>query len=213
MRDRFRRRRRRGLRRLLPRLVTIVLIAFLAWLAGLAYFASMIPSRVDDAEAPTDAIVVLTGGSERLHAGFRLLADGKATQLLISGVHREATLDDLLKIGAPPPNLSAQTIQCCITIGYQAGNTFGNATEAAEWAAAKGVHSLRLVTADYHMPRSLLEFSLAMPEVRILPHPVFPDVVKRDEWWLWPGSASLVVSEYHKYAATRARGWIDDLLR
>jgi uncharacterized SAM-binding protein YcdF (DUF218 family) len=211
MRDRFRR-RRRGRRRLLPRLLTIVLIVFLAWLGGLAYFASLIPDHVDDAETPTDAIVVLTGGSERLHEGFRLLADGKAKQLLISGVHREATLDDLLKIGAPPANLSAQTIQCCITVGYQAGNTLGNATEAAEWAAVKGVHSLRLVTADYHMPRSLLEFSLAMPDVRILAHPVFPDVVKRDEWWLWPGSASLVVSEYHKYAATRVRGWIDELL-
>lgn len=212
MRDRFRR-RRRGRRRLLPRLVTIVLIVVLAWLGGLVYFATMIPGRVDDVGTPTDGIVVLTGGSERLHEGLRLLADGKATQLLISGVHREATLDDLLKIGEPPSNLSPQTIQCCVTIGYQADNTAGNASEAAAWVAAKGVRSLRLVTADYHMPRSLLEFSLALPDVRILPHPVFPEVVKRDEWWLWPGSASLVVSEYHKYAATRVRGWIDGIVR
>jgi len=209
MRPRFRRRRRR----LLPRLLTIVLIAFLAWLGGLVYFATLIPGRVDEVAAPTDGIVVLTGGSDRLSEGLRLLADGKAKQLLISGVHREATLDDLLKIGAPTPNLSPETIRCCITIGYQAGNTAGNATEAAAWAAAKGIRSLRLVTADYHMPRSQLEFSLAMPDVRILPHPVFPEVVKRDEWWLWPGSASLVVSEYHKYAATRVRGWIDGIVR
>jgi uncharacterized SAM-binding protein YcdF (DUF218 family) len=214
MRDRFRRRRRRrGLRRLLPRLLTILLIAFAAWLGGLFYFAALIPDGIDDAVAATDGIVVLTGGSDRLREGLRLLADGKATQLLISGVHREATLDDLLKIGEPPPNLSPQAVHCCITIGYQAGNTAGNAAEAADWAAAKGIRSLRLVTADYHMPRSLLEFSLAMPDVRILPHPVFPDMVKRDEWWLWPGSASLVVSEYHKYAATRVRGWIDGLVR
>jgi uncharacterized SAM-binding protein YcdF (DUF218 family) len=211
MRDRFRR-RRRGLRRLLPRLVTILLIGFLAWLGGLVYFATLIPDKGDNVDVATDAVVVLTGGSDRLREGLRLLADGKAKQLLISGVHREATLDDLLKIGEPPANLSPQAIQCCITIGYQAGNTFGNATEAAAWAAANGVRSLRLVTADYHMPRSLLEFSLAMPDVRILPHPVFPEVVKRDEWWLWPGSASLVVSEYHKYAATRVRGWLDALL-
>jgi uncharacterized SAM-binding protein YcdF (DUF218 family) len=212
MRDRFRR-RRRGLRRLLPRLLTILLLAFAAWLGGLFYFAALIPDAVEDAGTATDGIVVLTGGSDRLREGLRLLADGKATQLLISGVHREATLDDLLKIGEPPANLSPQTIQCCITIGYQAGNTTGNAAEAAEWAAMKSIHSLRLVTADYHMPRSLLEFSLAMPDVRIQPHPVFPDVVKRDEWWLWPGSASLVVSEYHKYAATRVRGWIDAIAR
>ena len=211
MRDRFRR-RRRGWRRLLPRLVTIVLIGFLAWLGGLVYFATLIPGSVEDEDTVADAIVVLTGGSDRLREGLRLLADGKAERLLISGVHREASLADLLKTGEAPPNLSAQSIECCITLGHEAGNTAGNAAEAAAWAAANNIHSLRLVTADYHMPRSLLEFAHAMPDVLLLPHPVFPKDVKRDEWWLWPGTASLVVSEYHKYMASLARGWLDRLL-
>lgn len=211
MRDRFRR-RRRGWRRLLPRLVTIVLIGFLAWLGGLVYFTTLIPGSVDDEDTTADAIVVLTGGSDRLREGLRLLADGKAERLLISGVHREASLADLLKTGEAPPNLSAQSIECCITLGHEAGNTAGNAAEAAAWAAANNIHSLRLVTADYHMPRSLLEFAHAMPDVLLLPHPVFPKDVKRDEWWLWPGTASLVVSEYHKYMASLARGWLDRLL-
>lgn len=211
MRDRFRR-RRRGWRRLLPRLVTIVVIGFLAWLGGLVYFAALIPGSVDDAEAVTDAIVVLTGGSDRLREGLRLLADEKARLLLISGVHREASLADLLKTGEAPPNLSPQSIECCITLGHEAGNTAGNAAEASAWAAAHDVRSLRLVTADYHMPRSMLEFSHAMPDVVLRPHPVFPKDVKRDEWWLWPGTTSLVVSEYHKYAATLVRGWFDRLL-
>jgi uncharacterized SAM-binding protein YcdF (DUF218 family) len=211
MRDRFRR-RRRGWRRLLPRLVTIVLIGFLAWLGGLVYFTTLIPGSVEDEDTAADAIVVLTGGSDRLREGLRLLADGKAERLLISGVHREASLADLLKIGEAPPNLSPQSIECCITLGHEAGNTAGNAAEAAAWAAANGIHSLRLVTADYHMPRSLLEFARAMPDVLLLPHPVFPKDVKRDEWWLWPGTASLVVSEYHKYMASLVRGWLNSLL-
>ena len=63
----------------------------------------------------------------------------------------------------------------------------------------EGFHSLRLVTASYHMPRSLLEFSRAMPEVHIIPHPVFPERVKQERWWAWPGTASLIVAEYQKY--------------
>jgi uncharacterized SAM-binding protein YcdF (DUF218 family) len=63
----------------------------------------------------------------------------------------------------------------------------------------QGFKSLRLVTANYHMPRSLLEFRHAMPDLEIVPHPVFPENFKQDEWWLWSRSASLVASEYSKY--------------
>ena len=190
----------------------ILLLAFLAWLGGLIYFATMIPSSVADPDRVTDGIVVLTGGSDRLREGLRLLAEGKAKRLLISGVSREAALPDLLNAAGAPVGLSQPLIDCCIAIGYRAGNTAGNASETAEWAAANGLRSLRLVTADYHMPRSLLEFLHAMPGVLIVPHPVFPAQVKSDEWWLWPGTASLVVSEYHKYLAARGRGWLDDLV-
>jgi uncharacterized SAM-binding protein YcdF (DUF218 family) len=205
----FRRRRGEGLRRRFARLAGAFLLLLLIWLGGLLYFTTLIPDSVADPTSPTDGIVVLTGGSERLREGLQLLADGKAKRLLISGVYREASLDDLLRDA--PVGLSQGTRACCITVGYRAGNTLGNATEAAEWAAANGIHSLRLVTADYHMPRSLLEFSHALPDALIVPHPVFPEQVKSKEWWLWPGTASLVVSEYHKYLAARMRSWIDRL--
>lgn len=207
----FRRRRGEGLRRRLARLAGAFLLLFSIWLAGLIYFTTLIPDSVADPTTATDGIVVLTGGSDRLREGLRLLADGKARRLLISGVYREASLADVLNIGEAPAGLSQQMIDCCITIGYRAGNTLGNATEAAQWAAANDLHSLRLVTADYHMPRSLLEFSHALPGALIVPHPVFPEEVKSKEWWLWPGTASLVVSEYHKYLAALVRSWIDRL--
>lgn len=184
---------------------------FVIWLGGLIYFTTLIPDSVTDPTTATDGIVVLTGGSDRLREGLQLLADGKAKRLLISGVYREASLTDLLQTGEAPAGLSQQMIDCCITIGYRAGNTLGNATEAAEWAAANGLRSLRLVTADYHMPRSLLEFSHALPGALIVPHPVFPEEVKRERWWLWPGTARLVVGEYHKYLAALVRSWIDRL--
>ena len=207
----FRRRRGEGLRRRLARLLGAFLLLFAIWLSGLIYFTTLIPGSVADPTTATDGIVVLTGGSDRLREGLQLLVDGKARRLLISGVYRDASLADLLQTGEAPAGLSQQMKDCCITVGYRAGNTLGNATESAEWAAANGIRSLRLVTADYHMPRSLLEFSHALPGVQIIPHPVFPEDVKSREWWLWSGAAGQVLSEYHKYLAALARSWIDRL--
>jgi len=69
---------------------------------------------------------------------------------------------------------------------------------------------MRLVTAAYHMPRSLLEMHDIMPEVKIVPHPVFPDHVKQDEWWAWPGTAALTASEYNKFLIAWLRLRIKD---
>lgn len=180
------------------------------WLSGLTYFAAAIPGRVQDREITTDAIVVLTGGSERLRTGLQLLADQRAGRLFISGVHEGVDLTALLRsIDLPPEQEpTAATIACCITLGHKAGNTAGNAIETAAWMTQNRFTSLRLVTADYHMPRSRFEFRRAMPEVDIVPHPVFPAEVKRDEWWLWPGTASLLVSEYHKYLVALVKSWM-----
>jgi uncharacterized SAM-binding protein YcdF (DUF218 family) len=73
----------------------------------------------------------------------------------------------------------------------------------------QGLRSLRLVTAAYHMPRSLLEFHRVLPGTEIVPHPVFPEHVKQRSWWRWPGSASLFASEYSKYLVALARGLFD----
>ena len=45
----------------------------------------------------------------------------------------------------------------------------------------------------------MLEFRQAMPDMRIVSNPVFPDHVKQDEWWVWPGTATLFISEYNKF--------------
>jgi uncharacterized SAM-binding protein YcdF (DUF218 family) len=171
------------------------------WLAGLLWFASSIPGTVADPSTPTDAVVVLTGGRQRLESGLALLADGRAKKLLISGVHPGIELAELLRVTRPQP----EWLSCCIVLGYEAESTRGNAAETASWMRREGFRSLRLVTAAYHMPRSLLELRRAMPEVVIVPHPVFPERVKPN-WWAWPGTASLVIGEYHKYLGTFLRG-------
>lgn len=187
-----------------------VALAALALLygAGLLHFAAMMPRTVADPSAQTDAIVVLTGGSQRLTSAFELMADKRARWLFVSGVNRETDLASMPGAAA----LSQAELACCVVLGRAADDTIGNAAETAEFARQHAITSLRLVTASYHMPRSLLELRRALPDVRIVEHPVFPTGFRQDDWWRWPGSASLVVLEYNKYLAARARHALADFV-
>ena len=179
--------------------IAVVAVA-IAWLGGLAWFMNRLPHEMDADPTATDAIVVLTGGSQRVENGLSLLAEGKAKKLFVSGVYRSTDVKALLHTSSQQP----KWLTCCIELGHEADNTRGNAAETAAWMKAENFHSLRLVTARYHMPRSLLEFSAAMPDVRIVPNPVFPKS-PRDDWWLSPHAALLIAAEYTKYLFAYAR--------
>jgi len=179
------------LRRLGSYFITLLMI----WLAGLAMFiVSSVLVRVD-ADTPTDAVVVLTGGRLRLETGLALLDQDKAKKLFISGVNPRVDRDLLLRLlGA-----RAEREACCIVLGREADNTLGNAKETAGWMHDEGYRSLRLVTSWYHMRRSLVEFGRAMPRVTIIAHPVFAHHVDPEGWWGPHGAVSVVIGEYHKY--------------
>ena len=116
-----------------------------------------------------------------------------------------ADLDELLRVSGNASDEAANWASCCVVLGHEADNTLGNAQETARWMHSQGFRSLRLVTAWYHMPRSLLEFGRAMPEIDIVAHPVFPEQVKSEHWWAWRGTAMLLISEYAKYLAALGR--------
>jgi uncharacterized SAM-binding protein YcdF (DUF218 family) len=180
--------------------IIVLLVAFFIWFFGLFAFVSMIPNEVNNKYQSTDAIVVLTGGSDRLKQGLTLLTDKKAKKLFVSGVYRGNDVRRLLKVQQHNP----AEVLCCINLGYAATSTAGNAIETASWIKEQGYGSIRLVTASYHMPRSLMEFRHIMPSIKIIPHPVFPVQFKRSQWWAWPGTAALTISEYTKFSVATA---------
>lgn len=196
--------RRAGAARLLRNLVRLALVFILVWLIGLWRFVASIPSEVTSPDRTTDAIVVLTGGSLRVEGGLRLLAEGKAKKLFISGVYRGVDVNDLLHVSRQSPD----SVACCVVLGHEADNTLGNARETAQWMESEGYHSLRLVTASYHMPRSMLEFTRAMPGIEIVPNPVFPEFLQGATWWQSRRSALLIASEYSKYLAATVRPYV-----
>lgn len=177
------------------RLGVVLLSLLLLWLGGLVLFTQRIPMGPEDVHTKTDGIVVFTGGKARLYAGFLLLHEGYAPQLLISGVNKDATLNDLklaAKVEFPIP-------QNQITLDFQADDTIENASEAAKWALNHHMKSLRLVTSNYHMPRSLLELHQELPDVEIIPHPVAAKSFHRSKWWLDREVMMNVLREYNKY--------------
>jgi uncharacterized SAM-binding protein YcdF (DUF218 family) len=181
-------------------LALAAIAAAIAMLVGLIRFA--IPPAAETAAAPTDAVVVLTGGSLRLQSGIDLLREGKARMLFVTGVGHRVDLAELLRAAGED---TRHRLDGCIALGHEAANTAGNALETAFWMRRQGYRSLRLVTAWYHMPRSLIEFERAMPGIRIVPHPVFPERVREAHWWAWHGTAMLLISEYGKYLAALFR--------
>ncbi|WP_374444717.1 YdcF family protein [Stella sp.] len=183
-----------GLARLARRLLWAGLAVALALVAGFVWFAESIPWSTPADDTPTDAIVVLTGGPDRIPEGAALLVRGLAQKLFVSGVHPDVDLPVMLRNAGVGETGRADRI----VLGHAAADTRGNAVETARWMAQEGFRSLRLVTANYHLWRAERELRRTMPEVRFVLHPVVPTQMRRD-WWAARGTAMLLASEYAKY--------------
>lgn len=197
---------------------TVALLALLLlWLGGALTYFNRAETAPVAGEERTDAIVVLTGGAARLATALRLLDENKADRLLVSGVGPTVTKASLLQAVLPsmPDAAQASTqwqgidlqllFECCVDLGFEATDTASNAIETAAWANARGFKSIRLVTANYHMPRSLVEFRRRMPEATILPHPVRSDAMRVEDWWRRSTNAAFLMGEYTKYVAALLR--------
>lgn len=185
----------------------VVLGLIVAFIAGFWDFAERV--RLEPAPPPqAQAIVALTGGSlERLSTGVRLLQEQKGERLLISGVNRIVTDQELYEVLEVDRALG----ECCIDLGRSAEDTLGNAAETAAWAREHRYTSLILVTDDYHMPRSHAELSLALPEAEIYAYPVRTRWTDPALWRSDLGAASRLAGEYVKYLVIRGREAVIDL--
>jgi len=159
--------KRRGFGRFLIYLLLIVLLIFFLGFLAFARHVSKLspPASIDTA----DGIVVWTGkGGDRLTAGGDLLNRGIGERLLISGVNKALSQEDVLKL----LKVSAEKGACCVDLDYKAQDTIGNARETQHWINSLGYEHIILVTSDYHMPRASSEIRSRVDRVRITPYPV-----------------------------------------
>jgi uncharacterized SAM-binding protein YcdF (DUF218 family) len=177
-----------------------LLLALASFVSGLQHFVLTLPQAPQGKLQFTDGIVVMTGGQQRLDDGLRLLTAQNGGKMLISGVGdgvnravlvQELGLDDH----------KAELLFCCVELDFEAGNTRGNASVTRSWALSHDMGSLRLVTANYHMPRALLVFAREMPEFDLYQWPVTPADLDLSGWWRDRAMMRLLTREYAKYLA------------
>jgi uncharacterized SAM-binding protein YcdF (DUF218 family) len=192
--------------RWLWRIVLVLGLALAAMLClGYVRFAAGLVLREPAAVPRTDAIVVVTGGSQRVGDAIGLLGADRGSRLLISGVNEKTGREELAKLNPSSRELMA----CCVDLDYRARNTIGNAIEARRWVRQHKFGSLLVVTSNYHMPRTLAEFAHAMPGVRFVPHPVVTDQIDAAGWWNEWRTVKVLVPEYLKYLVARLRGLVE----
>ena len=162
------------------------------WALGFLWFALFLPQPAEP--APSDAVIVPTGGAGRIERGLELLRLKQSGHLLVTGVDPEVRPREF----AAEYKVSPQLMTCCVTLDFAAVDTRTNARESAAWVAEGNFKRLRLVTTDWHMRRAAFELGRALPgDVEVIRDAV-PSKPKFDTLFL----------EYHKLiAAMLASVW------
>jgi len=158
---------------------------------------------VSDPLVPSDAAIAISGnGPERVWTGMKLIRDGYAHYLIVSGGGpykggRNSGLimrDQAIAAGMPEDRL---------LVDDRAESTVGNAEGAARLMKARSLRSGILLTSPYHTRRAGLIFSRIFRReglhVRVLA--VDDGHFRVQGWWTRRIQRSLVLREYVKLAA------------
>lgn len=180
-----------------------ILLAAVAGMGGFLYFAETVAALETPREAKADAIVVLTGGYQRIDRAIDLLKQGAGRRLLISGVNPATSGNQIRKL----TQSSSALFECCVDMGYEAVDTIGNANETARWISDHQFRRVLVVTNNYHMPRSLLELRAVDPQTEFIAYPVVNSDLKNGNWLHQPVVMKAMLSEYLKYSLARLRAF------
>ncbi len=160
------------------------LVALILLLAAGAAIPHLLGRRVDPPSGEgADAVLVFTGGENRIAEGYRAWKEGKGKELFILGAGQEARLATVLPGDAkvPPPDLPRIHLE-----GWSA-NTLENAISAKSAVVPRAYRKVILVTSDYHVPRAHLTLREVLPPtVSISVIPVMSDWRRKGAWHRLP---------------------------
>ena len=188
----------------------ILLKFFLFWSAanivvGLVAFIILVKSNFSQEKIffqDTKYVVVATGGSNRILKGINLIEDNIERKMLITGVGKGISKIDIAK-AINANKKQSNILNCCVDLDLTAINTQGNAMEASEWLKKNDSKNSFLVTANYHMPRLILEFKRVNPKINLNIIPVKPDLDPINKMYL-PNNFILISKEYLKFVITKS---------
>ena len=175
-------------------------------IAGLISFIILIKNNFTEEKfiyQKTSSIVVATGGSNRILRGIQLIEEDLNRKMLITGVGKGISKVDIAS-AINANKIQTEILKCCVDLDLSAINTYGNAKEAGLWLKKNNSTNSFLVTANYHMPRLILEFSRLRPKINLNIVPVKPDLDPITRIYL-PNNFLLVSKEYLKFIITKAK--------
>lgn len=180
----------------------IILILFISYFfVGLFNFQEKILSLEKSRNIVNSNIVILTGGSNRIKEGLKVVNDiNKLTKtdfkILISGTGKGFRKASLKKILASDFDLNL--LACCIELESISKDTYSNASETYKWTKKNDIDNIILITSNYHMPRAILEFKNRMPNQKIFTYPITPKNHDIKNWLYSSDTFSLIFFEYSK---------------
>ena len=191
----------------------IFFIAFLLFLIayffiGLNSFKERILTLQKDPINLSSKVVILTGGTNRIKEGFEVIykLDKKSIsnlKVLVSGTGKgfsKLSLQEKLN-----PNFDLRLIECCVELDDVSQDTYSNAVETSKWVSKNNIEEILLITSNYHIPRSILEFQNKMPNLKILYYPITPKQHQINKWLTSFETFSLIFIEYCKYIIANVR--------
>ena len=168
--------------------VIIVLLQFNFFLFNIQSY-----KNTDLNKKEIEGIVVLTGDKFRILKGLKILNSEIGYKLLISGVNKEISIEEIKK-EFPKFN---QLFNCCVELESISTNTFENVREIFFWKKNNNIKNILLITSDYHLPRVELEVNRLL-----LDKETFYYGVKYDNQKINIRMKKLIV-EYIKYLRTK----------
>lgn len=184
----------------------------LAWAAADWLVLETVPERAD-------ALVVLGGAAtyrERAEYAARLFAEGFAPEVLLTddgqrGGWSQAQQRNPFYVERAAAVLAGAGVPAAKTsvLPRQTASTYEEALALREYAEARGLASLLVVTSGYHSRRALWTFGRVFrgSAVRVRLAAVEPgrQTPSRALWWLTPGGWRTVALEYPKLVYYRLR--------
>jgi len=164
----------------------------------------------EQAPAPADAIVVLTGSfPDRILEAVALYHEGWAPRIILCREPENAGFRRLRALAVRVPRLfelnrsvaeQLRVPAAAVTVlDRPAGSTYSEAEVVLDFARAEGIRSILLVTSKYHSRRAARIYRhLADGQVRVLARPARDDDFDPAAWWRDRASTRRVVIEYQK---------------
>ena len=198
---------------MLFRIFKIFFIFFLSsiltfFVIGLFKFKNNVLSSKNYSNKESSNIVILTGGTNRIKDGLKIINDFKNLRkinfkILVSGTGQGFTKTSLIRQLGPSFNI--KLIECCIDLDSISQNTFTNAIETFKWVRKNNIKEFILITSNYHMPRAILEFKNIMPDKKIYTFAITPSKHDIKKWLRSYQTFSLVFKEFCKYIIAKLR--------